>query len=114
MRLAHAHSCALGTAAGCTNRAARIRNLPDDLDPLWALSDADRISCLARTFRLACDNDDPWGCLMAGQSAALGEGSSPDLAQAQKDFERTCDLAPDKEAMPCMGARQAIVMIGGQ
>jgi hypothetical protein len=51
---------------------------------------------------------------MAGQSAALGEGSSPDLAQAQKDFERTCDLAPDKEAMPCMGARQAIVMIGGQ
>ena len=56
-------ACAYGSAAGCTNRAAGIRNDRHSEDPFNDLaSQQPKIkACLFSTFQLACGAKDAWG-----------------------------------------------------
>jgi hypothetical protein len=108
-RHAHALACALGEPAGCTNRAAGIRNVPTAGDALSRQPFDAKAPCLFRSFKVACDGDDSWGCAMLGQAHQYGEGTLvlPKLARAA--YTRACDLAaPDFGFPACTFARDAM------
>lgn len=108
-RHAHALACALGEPAGCTNRAAGIRNVPTEGDTLSLEPFDAKAPCLFRSFQVACDGDDSWGCAMLGQAHQYGEGTLalPKLAMAA--YTRACDLAaPDLDFPACSFARDAM------
>jgi TPR repeat protein len=90
-----ASACALGEAAGCTNRAAHLRNDMDEGDPLQRLSADQLASCHHRSFKIACDKNDAWGCAMLGQSHRYGEGVRRNMGAARRSYRKACDLAPD-------------------
>jgi TPR repeat protein len=75
-------ACRLGVVSGCTNRAAYIVRIepPDQL----------RLHCAVRTFRMACDRADPWGCTMLGELLAQGHGVPQDLDEALRVLPKGC------------------------
>jgi TPR repeat protein len=99
----HAHmmfaaACARGSAGGCTNRGAGIRNEGFASDPWAFAAPGDRDACLFRTFSASCGAEDAWGCAMLGHSYMTGEGVAADKGQAKARFEKSCAIAPDFEA----------------
>ena len=106
-----AQACALGYAAGCTNRGAGIRNGYYADDPF---DDVDRSStelCLFRTFEASCGDDEAWGCSMHGQSYYYGEGVVADPEAALRACRKACDISPDFAA--CDFARPRIEELEG-
>lgn len=91
-------ACAIGKPSGCTNRGGGIRNGGYTTDPSKKWSEAARGLCLLRTFSIACEADDAWGCAMQGQALFLGEGGPEDWAGANAGFEKSCELKPDFES----------------
>jgi hypothetical protein len=88
-------ACVLGNASACTNRAASIAyREPDRLD-----GDV----CASRTFELACDRRDPWGCTMFGRDLAFGRGIAPDLHRALEVLPGACQF--DAADPACIAAR---------
>ena len=88
-------ACALGDTAGCTNRAASIRNAPFKGDPFEAATDRVKQSCEFRTFTLSCSPESTWGCAMLGQSYELGEGVGRSAVKAEQFYRKACRLSPD-------------------
>jgi hypothetical protein len=101
-------ACARGMAAGCTNRGAGIRNSDYDGDPLKKLSKAKREACTARSFAIACRQEDSWGCFMLGQATANGEGVQRDLASARADYARACAATGGQDVAGCAAANEAL------
>jgi TPR repeat protein len=111
-RHAHALACAMGEAAGCTNRAAGIRNVPLPGDALSLQPFDEKAPCLYRSFQAACGGDDSWGCAMLGQAQQYGEGTVADLALARAAYTRACDIAaPDFDFPACSFARDALARL---
>lgn len=90
-------ACALGIASGCTNRAA-------------SLDHGDDLSCSMRTYRLACDRNDPWACTMTGFHLIRGIGVAKDFDEARKALKGSCRFGDGDEA--CAGAKQLLKEIG--
>jgi TPR repeat protein len=113
-RQAYALACALGSAQGCTNRGAALRNAARLApDPLSDLDPSLRDLCLHRSFALACDAGSAWGCAMSGQAYHLGEGVERDDAQARTQLQRACvdsaGIEPEDAARaPCRFARDLL------
>lgn len=61
-------ACASGEGSGCTNRGAGIRNRDYPGDLFKQKPERVQESCQYRSFRIACEQDDAWGCAMLGQS----------------------------------------------
>jgi hypothetical protein len=99
-------ACAAGSGAGCTNRAASIRNSLREGDPFQGVPEAARDACQFRSFRIACREDDAWGCAMLGQSYQLGEGVARSTGLARGAFRKSCRLSPRFEA--CTFARDGL------
>lgn len=99
-------ACALGKASGCTNRAAHLRNAASEGDPLTSLAPNEQDKCEFRSFSIACEKDDPWGCTMLGQAYKNGEGAAKSHAQARRFFRKSCRLNPDFAA--CEYARSSL------
>lgn len=91
----YAQACATGSAGGCTNRGAGIRNGGYEDDPLAKATQKVRDTCLFRTFSVACDADDAWGCTMLGQAYQHGEGVAESREQAGRFYGKSCDIDPD-------------------
>lgn len=91
-------SCGFGYGAGCTNRASSIRNSLREGDPFRGASESVKNACQFRSFRIACRQDDAWGCAMLGQSYQYGEGVTRSGPQARSAFRKSCRLAPNFEA----------------
>ncbi len=91
-------ACASGEGSGCTNRGAGIRNGDFAGDPFKRKPDHVQESCQYRSFKIACEQDDAWGCAMLGQSYEYGEGTRGNAALARAAYEKSCRLAPDFEA----------------
>ena len=89
-----AMACDAGMGAGCTNRAASLRNRPIKGDR-EALGDATaRQPCEHRSFAAACTQGDAWGCAMLGQTYQRGEGVEQSATQARRYFEKSCAINP--------------------
>lgn len=99
-------ACALGEAAGCTNRAAHMRNGADEDDPLAMLSQREKDRCQFRSFKTACAKNDNWGCAMLGQAYREGEGVRKNVKRARRYYLKSCRLDPDFDA--CAFARRAL------
>lgn len=99
-------ACALGKASGCTNRGAHLRNAADEGDPLDSLSQEERDRCQFRSFKIACEKSDNWGCSMLGQAYHTGEGAKKNLSRARRYYKKSCKLDPDFAA--CAFARGAL------
>ncbi|MGF1461591.1 MAG: hypothetical protein ACFB2Z_00185 [Maricaulaceae bacterium] len=97
VRYGFALGCALGSATGCTNRGAGIRNYLTDIDPFMNVDWKTRHVCLVRTFAVACAAGSAWGCSMEGQAYRLGEGVKTDFTKARARFNRACRLSPGVE-----------------
>jgi TPR repeat protein len=111
-RHAYGLACALGDPAGCTNRAAGIRNVPLEGDALSLLPFDDKADCLFRSFRLACDHGDSWGCTMLGQAYHYGEGTPRDPGLAKASYTKACTIAaPDLDFPSCTFARDAMATL---
>jgi TPR repeat protein len=63
-------------------------------------------ACQFRSFKIACRENDAWGCAMLGQSYQYGEGVTRSASMARSAFRKSCRLAPDFEA--CSFARDGI------
>jgi hypothetical protein len=91
-------SCGFGYGAGCTNRASSIRNYLREGDPFRGAGESVKGACQFRSFRIACRQDDAWGCAMLGQSYQYGEGVTRSARLARSAFRKSCRLAPNFEA----------------
>ena len=94
----YAQACATGSAVGCTNRGAGIRNGDYANDPFGNADPKETDACLTRTFDRMCAEDDAWGCFMVGQSYEHGEGVPKDDAQSKRFYRMACDISPDSGA----------------
>jgi TPR repeat protein len=99
-------ACALGKAAGCTNRAAHMRNAVDEGDPFEPLSATAKDRCQFRSFRVACEKNDNWGCAMLGQAYLNGEGAKKSVGLARRSYKKSCRLNPEFDA--CAFSRSAL------
>ena len=106
----YALACAGGFPAGCTNRAAGIRNGGYAEDPFRDAPRADTDACLARSFRLDCDRRGAWGCAMLGQAYRLGEGVAAEASRARAAFDMVCAINPDFAA--CTFAKRQLAEMG--
>lgn len=93
-----ARACAAGSAGGCTNRGAGIRNGDFVDEPFNKVSIEAREGCLFRTFQTSCMASDAWGCTMHGQSYQYGEGVAADSKKAAEFYRKACDINPDFDA----------------
>jgi hypothetical protein len=103
-----AMACARGMASGCTNRAAGVRNAEYDDDPLRKLGKAKREACTARSFYIACERKDSWGCFMYGQAAQNGEGIPRDVALARRSYAKACAATGGRDFAGCTRANEAL------
>ena len=87
-------ACALGDPAGCTNRAAGVRNGRYPGDPLRTVPTADQHACAYRSFLIDCDRRGAWGCAMLGQAYRNGEGVAAQEQRAKAAFEASCAISP--------------------
>ena len=94
----YAQACASGSAVGCTNRGAGIRNGDYEGDPFGKADPKETDACLTRTFTHMCAEDDAWGCFMVGQSYEYGEGVAADEAESKRFYRMACDISPDSGA----------------
>lgn len=99
-------ACALGKAAGCTNRGAHMRNAAEEGDPLESLSEGARDYCQFRSFKIACEKNDNWGCAMLGQAYRNGEGVKKSVALARRYYKKSCRL--DREFDACAFSCRAL------
>lgn len=100
-----AKACAVGSAAGCTNRAAGLLNSQPIEDAPEAL-----LQCTLRSFDYACHRGDAWGCTMIALLAAQGKGTKKDPDRARRAANRACVLWPDSE--PCTGGKNFLRQFG--
>lgn len=105
-QLMFAMACALGKASGCTNRAAHMRNAAEEGDPLESLSAKASERCQFRSFKIACDKSDHWGCAMLGQAYRNGEGAKKSVALARRYYRKSCRL--DSKFAACDFSRRAL------
>ncbi|TXN71464.1 hypothetical protein [Methylobacterium sp. WL6] len=105
----HALACAMGYSAGCTNRAAGIRNGHYHDDTFRGAPVADKQSCEYRSFLLDCDRRGAWGCAMLGQSYRTGEGVAAQPQRARAAFEMSCEINPKFAA--CAFAKRQLEMM---
>jgi len=105
-QLMFAMACALGKTSGCTNRAAHMRNAAEEGDPLESLSAKANERCQFRSFKIACDKNDHWGCAMLGQAYRNGEGVKKSVALARRTYRKSCRLDPEFAA--CEFSRRAL------
>lgn len=89
-----AMACDAGMGAGCTNRAASLRNNPVDGEPLMAATEVERANCEHRSFDIACRQGDAWGCAMLGQTYQYGEGIERDATRARRYYDQSCAISP--------------------
>ena len=87
-------ACAMGFAAGCTNRAAGIRNGGYREDPFRDTPLVDKWACEYRSFLIDCDQRGAWGCAMLGQAYRNGEGVAAQPERARAAFEASCAISP--------------------
>lgn len=97
-------ACRLGIATGCTNRAAGMINF----DPSNPVVNA----CAARTFRMSCERDDPWGCTMYGYHLMYGLGLPKDLDIATRMLARACTF--DESFIACTRAKELLQKIADE
>lgn len=90
----HALACAMGYPAGCTNRAAGIRNRHYRDDIYRSAMSTERGVCEYRSFLLDCDRRGAWGCAMLGQSYRIGEGVAVQPLKARAAFGASCEINP--------------------
>ncbi len=90
-----AMACNTGMGAGCTNRAASLRNATVKGDTERFGHAKAREPCEHRSFVVACTQGDAWGCAMLGQSYENGEGVALSITQARLYYERSCSIDPD-------------------
>ncbi|MBE7201181.1 MAG: hypothetical protein INR70_25735 [Parafilimonas terrae] len=90
----HALACAMGYPAGCTNRAAGIRNGRYRDDPFRSAPLAKKQACEFRSFLIDCDRRGAWGCAMLGQAYRNGEGVTSQPQRARAAFRASCDISP--------------------
>ena len=105
-----ARACASGSAGGCTNRAAGIRNGQYENDPFTTKPERARNACLFRSFQVACLAGDAWGCTMYGQSYENGEGVAADSAKAAEAYRKSCQISAAFAA--CDYARSQLKTMG--
>lgn len=108
--LLYARACASGSAGGCTNRAAGIRNGQYENDPFTTKPERVRNACLFRSFQVACLAGDAWGCTMYGQSYENGEGVAVDSAKAAEAYRKSCKISADFAA--CDYAKSQLKTMG--
>ena len=102
-------ACATGSNGGCANRAAGLRNMVYDDDPLRGLSRRSKETCEFRTFRIACDKGDAWGCAMLGQAHRFGEGTPAAASPARTAYQKSCGIDPGFAA--CTFAKTALAQM---
>ena len=91
----HALACAMGYPAGCTNRAAGIRNGQYRDDPFRTVLLATKQACEYRSFLIDCDRRGAWGCAMLGQAYRNGKGVASQPKRARAAFEASCEISPN-------------------
>lgn len=101
-----AYACALGYPAGCTNRAAGVKNGGYEGDPMPDPEKPETATCLFRSFSVACARRDAWGCTMHGMSLQYGEGVAADAEAARRAYDKSCDIDPAFAA--CETARDQV------
>lgn len=106
----HALACAMGYPAGCTNRAAGIRNGQYRDDPFRYMPLADKQACEYRSFLIDCYRRGAWGCAMPGQAYRNGEGVASQPKRARAAFEASCEISPKFAA--CDFAKRQLEMMG--
>jgi TPR repeat protein len=89
------HACKRGVRSGCTNRAAGMRG--DKGKP-------GVLSCMVRTFRKTCDQDDAWGCTMLALYLSRGQGVKRDVDEARRVLKKSCIHGDDDPA--CRSAKE--------
>ncbi len=87
-------SCKLGVTSGCTNRAAGIMK--------YAGKDKAKQTCAARTFKTACERNDPWACTMNALNIYQGIGVKQNTDLALSTLKKVCTSDPKGAA--CVGA----------
>ena len=97
------HSCKLGIASGCTNRAANIGEVKPN--------DPDAQKCATDTFQKTCDRNDPWGCSMFGFALYQGIGRPKSNVEAMKVLEKACEISIDKTGPGCKNAQDLMKLI---
>jgi TPR repeat protein len=90
----HALACAMGYPAGCTNRAAGIRNGGYRDDPFRSVPLATKQACEYRSFLIDCDRHGARGCAMLGQAYRNGEGVASQPQRARAAFRASCEISP--------------------
>lgn len=90
----HALACAVGYSAGCTNRAAGIRNRRYQDHTFHDASVVDKQSCEYRSFLLDCDRRGARGCAMLGQSYRTGEGVAAQPQRARAAYQTSYEINP--------------------
>lgn len=105
-----ARACAAGSAGGCTNRGAGIRNGGFADEPFDNISYEARERCMFRTFQSSCQAGDAWGCAMHGQSYHYGEGVPANAGKAAEFYRKACDINPDFAA--CDYAKEQLEAMG--
>lgn len=104
-----AEACATGSAGGCTNRAAAIRNGSYFDDPFDDVDEAEAMTCVFRSFEVTCAEGDAWGCTMLGQAYHHGEGVEADSAAARRYYEKSCEIAPNFAACEMAKEKTAVL-----
>ena len=106
-------ACAIGKSSGCTNRAAGMRNGGYEKDPSGDWEAAAAEFCQRRTFKIACDGSDAWGCAMYGQSLYFAEGGPADLNGAKQAFSNSCAIREESEACEFAKEYMEQIRLGG-
>lgn len=107
-RRLHAFACAMGLPSGCTNRGGGLRNVPLPDDALSLAPFGQIEGCLYRTFTIACNRGDSWGCSMLGQAEEWGEGTAANPGGARRAYEKACDLVDNPGFAACDFAREGL------
>ena len=102
----YALACAGGYSAGCTNRAAGIRNRSYAGDPFRTAPPATKQLCEYGSFLLDCDRRGAWGCAMLGQALRNGEGVSAQPTRARAAFDTSCKI--DLDFVACSFAKRQV------
>ena len=86
-------ACQLGAPSGCTNAAA------------YRFGQAERVAddCIVRSFKLACEHEDAWGCTMYGNMLGTGNGTTRDWDVALEMVDKACAIEGEDEEVCIYG-----------
>ncbi|TRW96000.1 hypothetical protein FNJ84_14235 [Paracoccus sp. M683] len=109
----------MGHPSGCTNRGATIRNVATPIDPISVGDRETALTCIKRTFAIACSAENAWGCAMEGQALRLGEGGPVDKTTARDRLDYACVLSGETEKSdstlaPCRFAKQQLELLNNK